>query len=274
MPYMFVTTFNELGYEQYGKKMLESFVEYWPGDQQIMVYVENFELDLKLAKNSKIIIKDINSVKPLTDFKIKHKDNPKANGYWAKHEVIPSFKYDAVRFSHKVFALADAFDTVVKESKGMIWIDGDTITHRAVPSNFLNNIAPLNYFTNNERKPYGLAYLGRVKQYSECGFVMYNTKHPLMASLIRDFANMYTNDSIFELQEWHDSYVFDHIRKIYEAKGMVNNNLTPTIASGHPFINCQLGEYMDHMKGARKAQGRSRKSERFAKTVNEPNWWK
>lgn len=273
-PYIFVTTFNKSGYDQYGKKMLESFVEYWPGDQQVIVYVEGFDLDPKLAKHSKIIVRDINHVKALTNFKERHKDNPKANGYWPEGEDLPSFKFDAVRFSHKVFALADAFETVVKESKGMVWVDGDTITHRTVPDNFLNSVAPLNYFDAGERKPYGITYLGRIKQHSECGFVMYNTKHPQMANFIRDFADMYTNDTIFELQEWHDSFVFDHVRKQYEDKGMVNNNLTPRIASGHPFINCRLGEYMDHMKGARKVHGRSRKSERFMKTTNESKWWR
>ena len=274
-PYIFVTTFNEAGYQQYGRKMLESFVANWPGDQQIIVYVEGFDLDPKLVKNSMIVVRDITHVKPLMEFKARHKDNPKANGYWPEGEDLPNFKYDAVRFSHKVYALRDAFPTVQKESKGMIWIDGDTITHRTVPGTFLTSVAPLHFFGSiGDRKQYGITYLGRSRQHSECGFVVYNTKHPMMEAFWDEFAGMYTNDTIFDLAEWHDSFVFDHVRKIYEAKGMVNNNLTPKIATGHPFINSRLGEYMDHMKGARKNQGRSRKSERFTRTSNESKWWK
>lgn len=273
-PYMFVTTFNKDGYEKYGQKMLESFIENWPGDQQIIVYVEGFDLDPKFIRNSKIVVKDITHIKDLQAFKERHKDNPKANGYWPVDTAVPSFRHDAVRFSHKVFALSDAFATVQRESKGMIWLDGDTITFRPVPDSFLTEVVPLSFFNEQGRQPYGITYLGRSRQYTECGFVCYNTKHPLMQDFWTTFAGMYVNDTIFDLSEWHDSFVFDHVRKLYEGKGMQNHNLTPKIATGHPFINSRLGEYMDHMKGNRKQLGRSRKTERFLRTSNEPKWWK
>lgn len=260
--YLLVTTFNLDGYNLYGKKMLETFLEYWPKDQQIVVYLENCTLDSSLTSDSRIIVKDLLSVLPLIDFKQRHKNNPLANGY-KKDSKNKDFLFDAVRFSHKVFALYDAVN--IYQGKSIIWLDADTITHSKILDDFL--------VTNFPKENYGIAYLGRTKQYSECGWVVYHTSHPLMKSFWETFAGHYINDTIFDLNEWHDSFVFDVVRKEFEVKGMRNQNITPNFVAGHPFINCVLGEYMDHMKGPRKSVGRSKKTERLIKD-DKIGWWK
>lgn len=259
--YLLVTTFNLSGYNLYGKKMLESFLKYWPSNQTILVYVEGCELDSGLSSNERIIVKDLLQVSDLVNFKTRHKDNPAANGC-VKNSTVKDFLFDAVRFSHKVFALYDAVQN--NFGKSIVWLDADTITHSKVPDNFLE--------TNFPSSKYGIAYLGRTKQYSECGWVVYHTKHPLMKDFWNTFTNYYNSDSIFKLKEWHDSYVFDVTRLEYESKGMVNQNITPGFVAGHPFINCILGEYMDHMKGPRKKVGRSKKTERTLSNKNI-GWW-
>lgn len=256
--YLLVTTFNEEGYNLYGKKMLLSFLQYWPSNQNILVYTENVTLDDDLS-NNRIIVKDLLLVKDLADFKTRHKNNPVANGY--KDSKLKNFLFDAVRFSHKVFALYDAVQTNL--GKSVVWLDADTITHTTIPDNFLTTNFPNNY---------SIAYLGRIKQYTECGWVVYHTSHPLMTYFWETFANYYRNDSIFTLSEWHDSYVFDVVRKEFEAKGMLNQNITPNFIAGHPFINCVLGDYMDHMKGQRKQKGRSLAIERKIKDKNIGYW--
>lgn len=258
MNYLLVTTFNEDGYNLYGKKMLQAFLKYWPADQQILVYTENCTLDLSFG-SPRIIVKDLLRVDGLVEFKTRHKDNPTANGY--KDSTSKNFLFDAVRFSHKVFALYDAIQN--NADKSIIWIDADTITHSKVPANFL---------VDNFPNTYGIAYLGRTKQYTECGWVVYHTNHPLMKEFWETFINYYKNDTIFALTEWHDSYVFDVVRKEYEDKGMINQNITPGFVAGHPFINCVLGEYMDHMKGPRKVAGRSKKTERSIEKSHIKYW--
>jgi hypothetical protein len=258
MNYLLVTTFNADGYSLYGKKMLEAFLKYWPVDQQILVYAENCTFDLSFD-NNRIIVKNLLLVDGLVDFKTRHKDNPIANGY--KDGNSKNFLFDAVRFSHKVFALYDAIQN--NPNKSIVWLDADTITHSKVPTNFLEDNFPNNY---------GIAYLGRTKQYTECGWVVYHTLHPLMKNFWETFINYYKNDTIFTLTEWHDSYVFDVVRKEYEDKGMINQNITPGFVAGHPFINCVLGEYMDHMKGPRKQAGRSKKTERSIEKSHIKYW--
>lgn len=275
LPYLFVTTFNKQGYNLYGKRMLESFLLNWPKVFKIVVYFEDFVIDQSLRDNPRLIARDLNQVHDLKIFKNRHNKNLKAHGY-IKSEQHKEFQFDAVRFSHKVFAIYDCYKSPPEPCKSLIWLDGDTYTFRPVPEDFLEKIAPRNFFGNHAegKKKFGIAYLGRTQQHSECGFVSYNCTHEMMDDFWETFINLYKTDSIFDLAEWHDSFVFDHVRKIFEAKGMFNNNLTPKIAKGHPFINCDLGLYMDHMKGSRKKHGRSRKTERLIKKPDEPEWWK
>ena len=261
--YIFVTTFNNDGYKLYGKKMLDAFLKYWPENQHIIVYIEDVELDKQLESNARIIIKDLLAISELVDFKSRHKNNPAANGYMPDNKSSKNFLFDAVRFSHKIFALYDAVTN--NPTSNIIWLDADTITHSLVPADFLETTFP--------PANYGVAYLGRTRQYSECGWVIYYMNNPMMKDFWETFINYYKNDSIFSLKEWHDSYVFDVVRKEFEAKGMINHNITPGFAAGHPFINCVLGEYMDHMKGPRKTAGRSKKSERQTKLAKPISYW-
>lgn len=273
--YLIVTTFNKQGYDLYGKTMLASFIKHWPKDQNILVYTEGVTLDPELAGNSRIMVRDLNTVSDLALFKKRHENNPKANGFWPEGNAVKEFQFDAVRFSHKVFALYDCWTNPPFDFKSMVWLDADTITFRDVPDNLLETVAPKTYVTSiGAREKLGICYLGRLKQHSECGFVSYSRMHPLMNMFWETFINLYKTDSLFQLREWHDSFLFDHVRVMFEGRGMKNLNLTPKFLTGHPFINCVLGEYMDHMKGARKKAGRSRKAERHVKSSNEPNWWK
>lgn len=262
--YLFVTTFNKSGYDLYGKKMLNAFLSYWPKSQSIFVYTENVELDDNLKKDSRIIIKNLLDISDLVSFKERHRNNKEANGYHQNNPSVKNFQFDAVRFSHKIFAI---YDCVCKNlNKSVVWLDADTITHSPVPDNFLE--------TNFPSNEYGIAYLGRIKQYSECGWVVYHMTNPVMKEFWETFVNYYRYDTIFELDEWHDSYVFDVVKKEYESKGLKNHNITPGFIAGHPFINCVLGEYMDHMKGPRKTVGRSARSERHISSEREISWWK
>jgi len=260
--YQLVTTMHQDGYVQYGKRMIDSFLQYWPENQCLVVYTEGFDLDIN---NNRIISRDLLMCSPeLVAFKQRHRDNPKANGYVDPTRKDPDFKYDAVRFSHKVFALYHEYKNRTLGVDSIVWIDADTVTHAPVSDNFLTTHFPLT-------PDIGIYYLGRSEQYTECGWVVYNCTNPHMETFWERFANQYRKDKLLNQQEWHDSYIFDVVRSSMEADGMINSSITPGYVKGHPFIDSFLGEYMDHLKGPkRKAAGRSAKTEAKNKHTG---WW-
>jgi hypothetical protein len=73
---------------------------------------------------------------------------------------------------------------------------------------------------------------------------------------------MYDNaeSGIFTLAEWHDSYVFDAVRKRHALREL-NWTAHLQMGEGHPLINCEWGAYIDHLKGERKSLGKSRSSD-------------
>ena len=53
-----------------------------------------------------------------------------------------------------------------------------------------------------------MTYLGRGGQYSECGFLGFNMKHPEIQNYADEMLRMYNSDEIYNLIEC-DSYVWD-----------------------------------------------------------------
>jgi hypothetical protein len=76
-------------------------------------------------------------------------------------------------------------------------------------------------------------------------------------------------NGIFKLEEWHDSYVFGeilnnmkvHNPSVLDYSADMYLKEAKTGGGGHPLINGPLGKFMDHMKGGRKDQGKSKHSD-------------
>lgn len=252
--YSIVTTFHPAGMHQYGQQMINTFDQYWPASVSLTVYAEDCQPE---TASERVKIIDLMQASPdLQRFKALHANNPVANGMVAKDTGVPfkdnAFKWDAVRFSHKVFAVIHACKTM--DTDWVIWLDADTKTFAPVPDSFLDEVCD----------PSAMAcYLGRREKYhSECGWVAYNLRHPDLQSFIDRWRDLYVTGDLFNLREYHDSFVFDVLRKDFQAlRGTKFANLSPELPGkgpGHPFIASRLGHYMDHMKGSkRKALGHS-----------------
>lgn len=254
MKYTVITTFNQKGLQIYGQKMIDTFEQHWPDTVDLVVYAENCT---PVTRKPNVKVLDIvESSKSLKRFTKRHKNNPKAHGNpfpeknpdaWTKK----TFRWEAVRFSFKVFATGHAaknFDT-----DWLIWLDGDTHTHTNVSESFLSRVCPNNSFAS---------YLGRGGKYhSECGWVAYNCRDANFHPFVDRFVGMYDTDEIFNYREWHDSFIWDVARNEFTAKGVNFYNLNPSPdtkgLAGHPFINSDLGLVMDHKKGERKHRGHS-----------------
>ena len=258
-----VTTFNQKGLNEYARRFINSFAINMP--IQLMAYAEDCIPDpmnnvewFDLAKESP----------ELVAFKTKWANVPKANGDVTNDPIRSKrrdsgkgFKWDAVRFSHKVYAIFAAAKKT--DADVLIWMDADIFCHTAMPIEFLDTFIP-------EDKD--VCFLGRKDKFSECGFYSLNLKSKNTQNFLKRFQEFYddADNGIFTLDEWHDSFVFDAVKKPMQLNELDwSSNLIT--GEGHPIINTDLGKYLDHLKGKRKNYGRSLVSD--LKIKREESYW-
>ena len=263
-----VTTFNEDGHERYARHMIDSFVRHWPAGVTLYCFLESFRL-ADVAPNVRFLGLE-ESCPSLVAFKERHRDDPRAHGA-ERRSIEPGpggkpigigFRWNAVRYAHKVYAVTHAGRTLSEDV--MFWMDADTLTFEHVPYSFLEGLLPDGDY---------LCYLGR-PHFSECGFVGYNLRDPQNQAFMTRFQEFYDRDLVFSEAEWHDSFIFDVVRREFEQRGLIRSrNLTPAnLTNDHAFINSELGNYMDHLKGKqRKRTGRS-DAEQLEVAKSHPYW--
>lgn len=253
-----VTTFHKKGFDEYGNRMLETFAQHWPKSVKMTVYAEDCA-DL-VTRYENFTVLDLHQQCPeLVNFKNIYKNDTRANGQCPDIPEKTMFKWDAVRFSNKVYAVCDAINNT--KSDYVIWLDADTVTHSDVTYDFLQEVLP-----NHHQ---AVSYLNRA-DYPECGFVGYNINHPIMKQFAHDWQHLYASGNFLNLQESHDSFTFQHmIENVFDAP---RKHLGDSTKKGHIFINSRLGDVMDHLKGPRKKHKHS-----FAKdlwSAKPQQWWK
>lgn len=276
-----VTTFHSEVLGVYGQKFIDSFAKHVDKRIKLLVYAENckpYNPDPTRIE----IFDQITELPKLVKFKEKWKSIPKANGIPPDEIKLKrpkdhhkAFKWDAVRFSNKVYAV---FDAVTKSQDWLVWIDADSYIHSDWSYEDFSNLLPYQSW---------ITYVGRGKgsqTWPECGFYGLNLHDPVCQEFLKNFENMYEDaeNGIFKLDEWHDSYVFGTILEKMKKRSpnvldysaeIYLNNTAKTGGGGHPLINSKLGRWMDHMKGDRKFAGSSKKTDLIS-TRNEPYWQK
>jgi hypothetical protein len=223
-----VSTFSEQVYMDYAEHFVDSLKNNLDKSIEIFLYVDN--VSIKTGSNINILNLE-QSVPDLVNFKIRNKD-----------KTFGDFLRDAVRFSHKSYAIWHA--AMNSKVDILIWLDADTEIIKAVSSDYLKSFLPDNYFTS---------YLGRDKGYTETGFIAFDLRHPCTNEFFDIFKNYYDSDKIYTLKEYTDCHVFDATRKELEnLKKITGYNLTPGNIK-NPFNNTFKG-YMVHLKGGKKDQ--------------------
>ena len=263
-----VTTFHKPGLDLYAQRFLDSFAQNVAKAIKLVVYAE--DCDPVNPDPEQITILDAkNELPKLNRFKERWRDDPKANGIppdeikarrprdWNK-----KFKWDAVRFANKTYAVFDACDKYYGTGNWVVWMDADSYIHSPWSLKEFRELLPYNSW---------LTYVGRGKgsqTWPECGFYGINMNHPVGCTFVEDFERMYEDaeNGIFTLEEWHDSYVFgellnknfaDFKDKALDYSADMYLREAKTGGGGHPLINGPLGKFMDHMKGGRKQKGKS-----------------
>jgi hypothetical protein len=240
--------FSPSGYEQYGKRFLDLFHRYWPADIDLVVYGE------KPVPMPRGRFYELKMIPGVTEFIARHKDNPDANGKtprkgWREREKAKGycFKFDAVKFCRQCF-IPEAAAAGMDDGDILVWLDADVMTLTSFPESFIEGML----------KGGDLCFLGRTGAHSEIGFWAVRL-NPETRAFLTDFADVFRNDKVFDLTEWHSAFVFDHCRQNSLAKQV---DLTPG-GRGHVWFQSPLGKHLDHLKGDdRKRLGFSNESRR------------
>ena len=263
-----VTTFHPAGLSKYGQRMIDSFALNIDKRIKLLVYAE----DCKPVNPdpSRIEILDAKAALPkLNAFKSTWGHVPKANGditnepqRHTRKDWMKQFKWDAVRFANKTYAV---YDAVQRSKDWCVWMDADTYVHSQwTYEDFAAQLPDNSWIT----------YVGRGKgsqTWPECGFYGLNLNHPVCHEFLKEFERVYeeADNGIFLLEEWHDSFVFGSILNNMKLQFPNAHDYSAEMylreaksgGGGHPLINGVLGKWIDHMKGGRKDAGKSQRKD-------------
>jgi len=255
-----LTTFHKEGLDLYGQRFLNSFAERVDKRIKLLVYAE--DCVVQNPDPSQIIVYDAKLELPkLNSFKEKWKHDPRANGIppdeikaRRPRDHHKKFKWDAIRFANKTYAVYDACEK--HKDKWVVWMDADTFVHSNWSYEDFMKLLPDNKW---------ITYVGRGKgsqTWPECGFYGLNMRDVICQDFIKEFERVYedADNGIFKLEEWHDSFVFgsilnsmkEYYPQVLDYSAEMYIKTAKTGGGGHPLINSELGKWIDHMKGARK----------------------
>ena len=222
-----VTTFNNLLYQKYANKFVNSYN--WPFD--LVIYNEDVDFFNKVPECKEFVERN------------KHIE--------IKDKYGQGFRKDGVRFCYKVFAFTDAILNET-EADGLICMDADAVFYKAIDEQFI--------LENLHKDDCMMSYFGRQGLYSECGFLYFNMRHEYTKMYAAEMKRMYTSNDIYKEKEQQDCWIWDLVRTKFENKyGIKNINLTPNGRGGeHVQATSCLSCYYDHLKGQEyKAWGKS-----------------
>ena len=269
-----VTTFHRPGLDLYAQRFLVSFAKHVDKKIRLIAYAENCKP--KNPDSNQITVLSAEEHLPkLQKFKETWGNVPKANGKCPFPEKRPrdyhkEFKWDAVRFANKVYAV---FDACERSRDWCVWMDADQVVHSDWNYEDWERLLPEDRW---------ITYVGRGKAaatWPECGFYGLNLNHKTCKKFLKEFERFYeeAETGIFTLAEWHDSYVFGTLlNKIKTQDPQVLDYTEGTVlqtaktgGGGHPLINTELGRWVDHLKGARKHKGKSKPTDISVKRTED-----
>jgi hypothetical protein len=274
-----VTTFHPAGLSKYGQRMIDSFALNIDKRIKLLVYAEDCKPNN--PDPSRIEILDAKAALPkLNAFKSTWGHVPKANGditnepqRHTRKDWMKKFKWDAVRFANKTYAV---YDAVQRSKDWCVWMDADTYVH-----------SPWTYEDFAAQLPDNawITYVGRGKgsqTWPECGFYGLNLNHPVCHEFLKEFERVYqeADNGIFLLDEWHDSFVFGSILNNMKLQFPNAHDYSAEMylreaksgGGGHPLINGVLDKWIDHMKGGRKDAGKSQRKDIMVNRTED--YWK
>lgn len=255
-----VTSFSSAGFTDYGKRMLESAVKYLPPSISLWVY---YNKERPAFNSDRITFVDSYAISDgVADFVQKYNKRGKNCGY---NPIFNggqyNFRWDAIKFCHKVFAITDCAKTC--QSNMLFWLDADSVIFDHIPEDWLDTLLPY---------PHYLSYLARpAYTHTDCSFMGFRLRHPSSQEFMDRYLGIYKSGRFEGEKESHDSYLFDVVRKEMEKERKITSFNLSKEDKGHVFVSSELGRFMDSLKGKRKLTGTSWREDLNIQR-DEPYW--
>lgn len=191
-----ITTFSRDGFDLYGQRMVNSWLQYWPVTDHLVIYTEGFEL----PANSRIQQRDLaTACSNLVEFKQRSAALLDSRPDDRRHR---SRVQKTVKWCHKVYAMWHALSHATTDH--VIFLDGDTYSRARVPESFALDLVGQHLFAVHfETLKHGLHF--------ETGLVVFNTRHAQMPEFVATMTRDYDNMNIYNHAKTWDSYWFAHL---------------------------------------------------------------
>jgi hypothetical protein len=235
------TTFNERGYNAYGKRWIESVSKFWPKETVVNLYLD-FKIS-NLPENFKVIT--------FSDTFPDHKDFIDRINFKFKNQTSNSklarIADKTIKFSYKAFVISEE----LKNDKGeFVWLDGDVETLTPINFKDIANILGTKFLAcQKEKQEYQYSHI-------ESGILLFNLEHSDTNKFLKSFEEYYHTEKIFSLKKPYDGYV---IGKILKEKSFdfydFNENFTvigKTSSKDETFLHPFLKERFIHWIGTDK----------------------
>lgn len=197
-----ITTFSKDGYDLYGRKMIKSWIQYWPQNYQLLVYVENYLID-EIDERVKTI--EISDACPnLSEFK---KSSQRLLDTLTEKRDISRIQ-KTIKWSHKVFVIDHALKNF--SANHFIFLDGDTYTASRISASFAedlvkNHLLAVHFETLKD----GLHF--------ETGLIVFNNKHEQIKKFKNLYVTGYENLEIYNLKKTWDGF---WLAKLYKENNL------------------------------------------------------
>jgi len=235
------TTFSKEGFFQYGKRCIDSILEYWPNLTSVVIYVD-FDLQID---DSRVTIKKFADVFPgHKDFVSKVTEHYKKANY-EKAAVISA---KTIKFSYKSFVISQEVNLDL--DKKFIWLDGDTETISSVNEEIFTDLLQNKWLACQVESPQ------HRHSHVETGILIFNQgneKERLMFS--NRLLQTYNSDEIFSYKKPYDGYIISNIVKSIENYVDLNARFNVTKKrSNHAetFLHPVLKKHFVHWIGQEK----------------------
>lgn len=220
-----ITSFDKLYYDKVGKYCLETMLNYWDPNIDIVLYVEDFDL----FDNSRFKKITFDQLDP--DYFVFQEEKRK-----------PSEK----TFAKKAYSIIHAMEHI--DTDILIWLDADVVTKQNITKTFIEDLIPDNILSTH----LGVWHHAIKHDTSsplmfscETGFFALNKQHKHYKKFSKRYKERYVKREKDDLRRFYDGDVYGAVVKEFKEKDM--NDINPGMHKT-PMSRSILKNYLTHFK--------------------------